>query len=247
MTLMNIDLSIIIVSWNTRDLLAACLETVQAEINSLKDIRVETLVVDNVSTDDSADMVAREFPWVRLIRSTKNLGFPGGNNLAIQHSSGKYVLLLNPDTEVKPGALGMLIQFLEVHHEVGAVGPYTCNPDGSLQTSCYPAPTLSRELWRLLHLDSLRPYGEYHMADWDATTPREVDALLGACILVRKSVLDKIGLMDEDYFMYSEEVDLCTRIQRGGWSLYWVPQAAIIHHGGQSTRQVATEMFLRLY
>ena len=113
--------------------------------------------------------------------------------------------------------------------------------------SCYPRPTLSRELWRLFHLDSLAPYAEYRMTQWETNHAREVDVLLGACILLRKEILDQVGLLDEDYFVYSEEVDLCYRVQRAGWRLYWVPEAEVVHFGGQSTQQVATEMFLNLY
>ena len=243
----ELALSIIIVSWNTRDLLAQCLKTVSTEIERLQPLSVETVVVDNVSTDDSVEMIKTEFPWVRLIANQENLGFAGANNQAIRQSTGRYILLLNPDTEIKPGAIEALIHSLDTQPTIGAVGPHTLNSDGSLQTSCYPTPTVSRELWRLFHLDRFHPYGAYQMATWDLEKPRQVDALLGACILLRRSVLEKIGLMDEGYFMYSEEIDLCHRIQRGGWSLYWVPQAKIIHYGGQSTGQVADKMFLRLY
>lgn len=245
----RIDLSIIIVNWNTRALLVACLETVYQEIETLRGqgIQVETLVVDNASRDDSVAVVREQFPWVTLMVNDENRGFPGANNQAIRVCQGCYVLLLNSDTEVYPGAFGTLIQFMEQTPQAGAVGARLLNTDGSLQESCYPVPTLFRELWRMFHLDRLYPFGVYEMMKWNIECPRQVDVLLGACILLRREVLDTVGLMDESYFMYSEEVDLCYRVGQGGWSLHWVPTAQILHHGGQSTKQVATEMFIRLY
>ena len=157
------------------------------------------------------------------------------------------MLLLNSDTVVQSGALDSLMQFLEHNPRAGAVGARTFNSDRTLQVSCYPAPTLSRELWFLLHLDWLRAYGSYDMSIWDPTAPREVDAVLGACLMVRRDVLERTGLLDEGYFMYSEEIDLCYRIRQAGWSIYWVPTSQIVHFGGQSTKQVAPAMFQQLY
>ena len=243
----KIDLSIIIVSWNTRDILAQCLESVLTEIKSLPYLTTETLVVDNISTDGSVQMLRENFPWVRLIENQENVGFARANNQAIRQSSGRYVLLLNPDTKVMPGALGLLFEFMETNLQAGVAGARILNPDQTLQISCYPAPNLSREFWRLFYMDKLRPYGSYRMADWPIDQPRGVDVLLGACLFIRREALDQVGLLDENYFIYSEEVDLCYRFQQRGWLLYWVPQSQIIHYGGQSTQQVAAAMFLRLY
>jgi GT2 family glycosyltransferase len=140
-----------------------------------------------------------------------------------------------------------LADFLDKHPEAGAAGARILNPNGSLQISSHPRPTLSRELWRLFHLDSLSPYAEYPATKWGTDQAQEVDVLMGACLLLRREVLDRVGLLDEDYFVYSEEVDLCNRIQRAGWRLFWVPQAEVVHFGGQSTQQVPTAMFLNLY
>lgn len=238
------NLSIVIVNWNTAQLLAQCLESVYAYP---PEGDFEVLVVDNASTDNSVAVIRQQFPQARLIENRENVGFARANNQAIRQSAGEYVLLLNPDTEVKPGALESLLQFMQTRPRAGAAGAWVLNPDGSLQTSCYPAPTLAREFWRLFHLDKLWPYGSYNMSDWETTRPREVDILLGACLLLRRDALDEIGLLDENYFIYSEEVDLCYRLQRAGWKLFWAPQAQVIHYGGQSTQQVAAEMFMRLY
>jgi GT2 family glycosyltransferase len=240
-------LSIVIVNWNTRELLAACLESVLDEIRALHPQPVQTLVVDNASRDGSAQMVEESFPWVDLTKNQSNVGFARGNNQVMPHIRGRYVLLLNPDTEVRPGAFQKLISFMEAHPEAGGAGPRLLNPDDTLQPSCYPAPTLTRELWRLFHLDAIRHYGTYCMADWDLDKDRVVDTVQGACLILRREVLDQIGLFDEEYFIYSEEVDLCFRLRQAGWSLYWVPQAQVVHYGGQSTQQVAAEMFLKLY
>jgi GT2 family glycosyltransferase len=237
-------LSIIIVSWNTKDLLRSCLESINQYPPGHP---YEVFVVDNVSTDGSIEMVVEDFPQVQLIANKTNVGFAGGNNQAISQSVGDYILLLNPDTEVKPGALDALIDFLDETPEAGVAGAKLLNPDGSLQESCYPKPTLIREFWRLFYLDEVRPYARYKMARWDQKKPKEVDVLMGACMLLRREIIEAVGLFDVDYFIYSEEVDLCIRIQKAGWSLHWIPQAEVVHYGGQSTQQLAAEMFLQLY
>ena len=239
-----IQLSIVIVSWNTRELLEQCLASVYANPPS---VAFETIVVDNCSRDGSAQAVRQGFPEARLIENADNVGFARANNQAIEVSRGDLVLLLNPDTRVLPGALDALAQFMDQHPGVGAAGSRVLNPDGTLQISCYPAPTLGRELWRLFHLDWLRARGVYDMAGWDVRHSREVDAVLGASLMVRRSVLDQVGALDREYFFTGEEIDLCHRIRSAGWSIHWVPQAGIIHYGGQSSRQVAEQAFLHLY
>lgn len=237
-------LSVVIVSWNTCALLRACLDSVFAYIPRAA---FEVFVVDNASSDGSPEMVAREFPRVRLIANRENRGFAGGNNQAIEQCSGEFILLLNPDTVVHPGALQTLVDHLDDHPGDGAAGARLLNPDGTLQESAYPRPTLLRELWRLFHLDRLRPSAVYAMAAWPVDRSRPVDVLKGAALMLRREALEDAGPLDAGYFMYSEEVDLCTRIQRAGWGLAWVPRAVVVHYEGQSTRQVAREMFLRLY
>lgn len=247
---MNPDpiLSIVIVSWNTRDLLAQCLASVFAQQGEEgAGLGLEVFVVDNASGDGSPEMVRDQFPQVQLLENPGNPGFAAANNQGIRLSRGRYILLLNPDTIVKPGALAALVKFMDEHPQAGAAGARLLNADGSLQESCYPRPTLGREFWRLFHLDRLAARAIYPMQRWPLDRPREVDVLMGACLLVRRAVFDQIGLWEETYFMYSEEVDLCYRVQAAGWSLVWVPQAEVVHLGGQSTRQVAEVMFLRLY
>ena len=254
------DLSIIIVNWNTRELLAECLESVvrgqesgagglesEGLIPDPRSLIPEVLVVDNASTDGSAAMVRERFPWVRLIENRENVGFARANNRAIRESTGRYVLLLNPDTVVRPDALSALVCFMAAHPEAGAAGARLINPDGSLQVSAQPFPTLGRELWRLLHMDAFHPFSAYPRTRWRSSESVAVDVVQGACLMVRRTALAQIGLLDPDYFMYSEEVDLCKRIRKAGWRIFWVPQATVIHWGGQSSRQVPEAMFLQLY
>jgi hypothetical protein len=239
-----VNLSVVIVNWNTRDLLAGCLSSIYTDPPSEP---FEVLVIDNASTDGSAQMVREHFPQTRLIENHKNLGFARANNQAIRKSNSRYVLLLNPDTEVGSGALEKLVEYMEQNPRVGAAGSRLLNPDGSLQISCFPTPTLFRELWRLFHLDTVYPLGTYAMKTWELDSARPVDVLMGACMILRRETLHQVGLFDEDYFMYSEETDLCNRIQRAGWGLSWVPQAKVMHYGAQSARQVSADMFMNLY
>jgi len=250
------DLSIVIVNWNTKVLLADCLASIcagfaQPDLQPGNGVTApfpyEVLVVDNASTDGSAAMVKAHFPWVHLIENTENVGFARANNQAIQQSSGRYVLLLNSDTEVCPGALEILVQFLEVSPQAGGCGPKLLNGDGSLQSSCYPMLTPGREFWRLMFLDRIWRWATYDQQHWDSSIPRQVEVIKGACFLLRREALDQVGLLDEQYFMYTEEMDLCYRLLRAGWQLWWVPQAVVTHYGEASSKQMAENMYVQLY
>ncbi len=237
-------LSIIIVNWNTGRLLAECLQSIFAYPPQ---VDLEVIVVDNASTDGSAVAAEQGFPQVKFIHSQANLGFAGGNNLGIRQSQGDQVLLLNPDTRLHAKALQEMSNFLNDHPRAGAVGARLLNLDGSLQPSCSPEPTLRGEFMRLFHWKGIRPDGYYSMDEWDSTTPRQVDTLLGACMMIRREALSEEGLLDERFFMYSEEVDFCARLRKSDWEIYWTPSAEVVHYGGQSTQLVAPEMFLNLY
>ena len=244
-----LDLSIVIVSWNTRDLLEACLQSVLRQCPGPMDrmISVEVLVVDNGSADGAPETVRQAFPQVHLIENEDNPGFARANNQAIQVCRGRYVLLLNPDTDVRPGATDALVRFMDEHPEAGAAGPLVLNPDETIQRSCHRAPTIFREFWRMFHLDVIRRVSEYAMETWTHDRARSVDVVQGACLILRREALDRVGLLDERFFIYSEEVDLCQRLRQDGWTINWVPWAQIVHYGGQSTSQVGEAMFLQLY
>jgi GT2 family glycosyltransferase len=238
------DLSIIVVSWNTSNLLNSCLRSIY---ETASELNPQILVVDNASADDSVAMVQQHFPQVHLIKNQQNVGFARANNQAIERSLGRYVLLLNSDTEVKPEALSSLLSFMDAHPQVGAAGSRLLNADGSLQPSCHPMMTPWREFWRLSFLEKVYRRATYDMAHWDPDTPREVEVIKGACLMLRRETLDQVGLLDSRYFMYTEEMDLCYRIGQAGWKLYWVPEAQVIHYGEGSTRQMAEEMYVQLY
>lgn len=238
------DVSILIVSWNVCAYLRGCLESIYRDPPRCD---FEIVVVDNASKDETLAMLRSEFPQVQVIAHPENLGFARGNNLALQSARGKYILMLNPDTLVYPGAIDALVQALEANPRLGGCGSRYLNPDQSLQPSCYPMPTLFREFCRMFHLDLLWPVGVYNMRRWPLDQPRRVDVLQGASFLLRRDLLDQIGFLDPAYFMYTEEVDLCYRILKSGWELSWVPQSTIVHYGGQSTSQIAAKMFDQLY
>lgn len=240
----NVDLSIIVVSWNTRELVAQCL----ASLRRATSVRaIEIFVVDNGSVDGTVEMLEEQGPPVIFIRNTLNVGFAAANNQAIRQAKGRFVLLLNPDTRVIADALGAMQEFLDTHPHAGAVAPQLLNADGSLQNSCEPFPTLFREFWRLFHLDRIYRLASYAPDRWASHTPVQVDVARGACLMVRREIFQAMGGLDEQFYIYSEEVDLCYRLHRAGWEIWWLSNAQVIHYGGESTRQVAGTMFLQLY
>ncbi len=241
------DISIIVVSWNTQDLLAQCLQSVEACAVNADRFSVETFVVDNASTDGSSQMVRERFPHVHLIDNGQNVGFARANNQAILQSTGRYVVLLNSDTEVFAGAVEAMAEFMDAHPDAGGCGPMLLNADGTLQPSCHPLLTPEREFWRLMFLDWLWHRATYAQTRWNQSTPRQVEVIKGACFLLRREALNQVGLLDDQYFMYTEEMDLCYRLLEAGWTLWWVPEAKVKHYGEASSRQIAEEMYIQLY
>jgi len=258
------DLGIIIVSWNVRQLLAACLESVVSHVERTPDsgpLTAEIIVVDNASTDGSAEMVRDHFPQVKLITSEKNLGFAGGNNVGLRawglgsprstRDAPRYVLLLNPDTVVHGNALQAMVRFMDATPQAGVCGARLVYGDGSFQHSAFGFPGL----WQIVldapgvHprlLDS-RLNGRYSRRLYASAHPFEVDHPLGASMLVRAQAIRQVGLMDESFYMYCEEIDWAWRIKEAGWKIFSVPQAEIVHYGGQSTRQARPEMIVALW
>lgn len=248
----SVTLSIIIVNWNVRDLLRACLNSISSQAQLVApqvwalcdaDYTLEILVVDSASSDGSAAMVEHEFPNVRLWASQINLGYAGGNNLGMRHSRGRYVLLLNPDTVVHPGALRVLLDYMETHPQAGVVGPRLCYPDGSTQSSRRRFPTLGTALIESTFLEQWFPrhplIRHYRMLDRPDDQPCQADWLVGACLAVRREVIEQVGMLDESYFMYSEELDWQKRIRQAGWQVVYLPQARVTHYEGKSSEQVS--------
>jgi GT2 family glycosyltransferase len=232
-----IDLSVIIVNWNSAEHLRKCLSSIAADQNSPD---LEVLVVDNASYDGSAEMVRRQFPWVRFIQSAENLGFAGGNNLARQHAQGDTLLFLNPDTEVFPSALKRMLVRLWASPGVGAVGPRLLNSDLSLQTTCLQAfPTF----WNLLFdADALKVmFPRWRIWGMRPLFSNGTDAdvagmISGACLMVRRDAFDHVEGFSPEYFIYGEDLDLCYKLKNAGWTLKYVDSAEVVHHGGQSTK-----------
>jgi GT2 family glycosyltransferase len=236
----QVDLSIIIVSWNVQEYLRRCLNSLKADVD--QNLKYEVIVIDNDSMDNTVAMLARDFPEVKLIHNKDNLGFARANNQGIKISRGKFVLLLNPDTEVKKGCIDTLISFLQSHDRVGVVGPKLLNPDGTLQASGVNFPSLASSLLGYFRLKR-EVTGAYFV---HASQPIMVNALVGACLLTRREVIDQVGGLDESYFMYVEEADWCYRIQNRGWHIYFVPEAQVYHRKGGSARHVPLETYVRL-
>lgn len=233
-----VDLSICIVNWNVQDSLRECLQSIYRETQG---ISYEILVVDNGSRDGSVGMVRDHFPNVHLIVNTRNKGFAAANNQAVQMSKGRQVVFLNPDTVIQGSALSTMVKFMDTHPEAGAVGCKLLNNDGSIQHSLRRSPTFSIALFSSTILGRLPLFGgkteDYKMKRFCFDKVVEVEATSGAALLVRRSVLNEVGLMDEGYFMFMEEVDLCERIRKEGYKIYFLPDAVITHLGGESRNQ----------
>jgi GT2 family glycosyltransferase len=256
-----LDLSVVIINWNTRDLLENSLRSIVSQAGS---IEYEVLVVDNASEDGSREMVRSRFPSVRLIVNTSNLGFGAGNNAALPHATGRYILFINSDTIVTDGALGALVRFADSQPDIGIVGPKLLNGDASLQYSCRRYPDLGAGFFRSTPLGRLFPKNrfasDYLMTDWDHATPRDVDWVSGAALMIRRDLVDRIGCFDEEYYMYCEDVDLCWRVNHtplvnpanGGedgdgaaprrWRVAYFPDAVVYHLIGKSSDQAPTRM-----
>ena len=235
------DLSIVIVNWNARDYLRKCLKSVYANPDGLG---LEIFVVDNSSTDGSPAMLKKEFPGVKVIENKGNPGFGAANNQALKICESDFALILNPDTEISTGALAAMVGFLKQNGKAGAVGAKLLNADGTIQLTCARNfPTLLTEFFWLTTLVRRFPrnrvVGKYLMSYWDHNDKREVDCLSGACIMARLGALKKLDYFDEDYFMYGEDVDLCYRIKKAGWQIWYLPEAEIIHYGGGSSGRIA--------
>ncbi|MCB0075795.1 MAG: glycosyltransferase family 2 protein [Anaerolineales bacterium] len=253
-----LDLATIIVSYNTRDLLAQALRALHSAVGR-SGLATRTLVVDNASNDGSAEMVRRLFPWVTLLEPRENLGFAKANNLAMrqlafdagQQGEARAVWLLNPDTEVVGEAPAQLLTHLDANPRVGAVGPSLRYGDGGFQHGAFAAPGLAQLIFELFPVPARfhngRMNGRYSPQMWRGPAPFQVDTLLGAAMMVRGATIAQIGLMDERYFIYMEEMDWCRQIRRGGWQIHALPTATVIHHSGQSTQQFRYPMFVALW
>ncbi len=242
-----LEVSIIVVNWNTQDNLRDCLRSIYEQAG---EIDFEVIVIDNASTDGSVEMVKKDFPQVTLIENSKNRGFAAANNQGIDISQGRYVLLLNSDTVVLDNALAKTVAFANSHPEAAVVGCRVLNPDRTLQPTCFMFPSILNMLLSSTYLYKLFPknkfFGRERMTWWNRNEIREVDVVTGCFMLVRQDTIKKVGSLDEQFFMYGEETDWCYRFKQAGWKVMFTPVCEIIHLGGQSSRQKRSKMILQL-
>lgn len=238
------ELSIIIVNWHSSFFVRKCVKSIY---DSMQGISFEIIVVDNASFDDCGEMLTREFQDVQFVQSGRNIGFAGGNNLGFSHSSGSTLLFLNPDTEVIGAAINIMYSTLQSINNAGIVGCKLLNPDLSVQTtSILPYPTLLNQFMDNDYLRKLFPgcklWGIKPLLLGDKS-PVEVDAVSGACIMIKQNVFREVGLFSTDYFMYREDIDLCYKAKSAGWNTFFVSKANIIHFGGRSTNKIGDNWF----
>lgn len=228
------DLLVVIVNWNTVDLLGRCLHS----LFLTPELNLRVVVIDNGSTDGSPDMVERDFPEVELIRNDDNRGFAAANNQAITDGSERYVLLLNSDTEILGDALGASLRYMDQKPEVGVMGCRVLNPDGTLQPTCFSYPSLTNVFLMSSGLHRLpwpRILGRGRLEHWDRDDERDVEVVTGCFLLARRDAVDQVGPLDENFFFFGEETDWCHRFARHGWGVRFAPVGEIVHVGGGST------------
>jgi len=236
------QLSIIIVSWNVKDYLKACLESILGTVNS---IEFEIFIVDNNSNDGTVEFVKERFPQVNIIANKDNLGFAKANNQAITKSHGEYVLLLNPDTIVFEGAIKKMIDRIGQDQNIGVLGPKIITGDGRTISYCggRKFPSVMSIVFGITTLDRYSRFFDSHsMKYWDHADSREVDAISGSCMLIRRKTIQGVGMLDESFFMYAEDIDWCYRIKKSGWDIYYYAAAEIMHYGEKSACQKFTEV-----
>ena len=241
------DVSVIIVNWNTKKLLRDCLSSVYEHAG---DIDYEIIVIDNASTDGSAEMVKSDFQQVILIENSDNRGFAAANNQGIAFAKGKYVLLLNSDTVVLDNAIAKTVRFADKNPQAAVTGCKVLNPDRTLQRTCFMFPSVLNMLLSSTYLYKLFPkngfFGREQMTWWDRNDVRPVDVVTGCIMLVRQEAIEQVGMMDEQFFMYCEETDWCYRFWKKDWKVMFAPVGEIIHFGGQSTAQKPVAMIVQL-
>ena len=235
--------SVLIVSYNVKERLLQCLEA----LSNNTDVPSELVIVDNASSDGSADAVAEAYPDAILLRETKNHGFGRGANLGLERCTGRFVLLVHPDVTVDPGCVGRLADFLLTRPDAGAVGPLLSFPDGTVDPDCRrSSPTPSTLFYRTVGLSRLFPrsprFGRHNMGHLPDNEVHEMDAGSAACLMFRKTAVDKVGFFDPRYFMYGEDLDLCYRLKLGGWKIFFTPAATAVHHKGAAVAQAHGKM-----
>lgn len=237
------ELTIVIVSWNARRFVQKCLSSLQAATIGLD---TEVFVIDNASSDGTPELIEQQFPKIKLIRNPMNAGFAAANNIGIVLSRGKYVALINSDVEVPAGCLQKMICYLDRYPSVGMLGPKMLTSSGSAAPSCMRRPSLRILLTHALGLASFLPNLNLHVQNPESLGTQSVDVLNGWFWLVRKEALDQVGLLDERFFMYGEDIDWCHRFWNGGWKVVYFPDAEAVHYGGASSARAPVRFYIEM-
>ena len=242
-TSLKVELSIIILTWNNQEVIKNCLDSIYS---SAGDLNFEIIVVDNNSSDRTKEILKNSYPKVKLTTNVKNLGYAKGNNQGIEKSKGEFILLLNPDVKLIDDFLTKITKFLQEHPEAGALGPQLLNPDRSIQPSCREFPGYSAILWELSSLSHIFPgskiFGRWRMRYFDHNSLAEVDQPMGSALLIRRKTLEEVGLFDTNFKMFFNDVDLCYRIKKAGWKIYFYPGAKAFHIKASSTQKAKAKM-----
>jgi len=242
-TSLKVELSIIILTWNSQEVIKNCLDSIYS---SNRDLNFEIIVVDNNSRDRTKEILKNSYPKVKLIANVKNLGYAKGNNQGIEKSKSEFILLLNPDVKLIDDFLTKITKFFKEHPEAGALGPQLLNPDKSIQSSCREFPEYSTILWELLSLSHIflrsKIFGRWRMRYFDHNSLAEVDQPMGSVLLIRRKTLEEVGLFDTNFKMFFNDVDLCYRIKKAGWKIYFYPGAKAFHIKGSSTQKAKAKM-----
>jgi GT2 family glycosyltransferase len=237
------DISIIIVTWNSEEFIRKCLHSC---LRNSEGLSREIIVVDNSSMDGTAQIIREFHSQVNLIENKTNEGYSKANNQGIEKSTGRYMLLLNPDTEIQGNALDLMLKFMEANPKIGALGPKLINPDGTVQPSCREFPTYSTLIWEFTGLSRILPksrvFGSWRMGYFDFNQPGEVDQPMGSCLMLRRETFNQVGLFDENFTMFFNDVDLCYRIKKVGWKIFFFPDAQVVHQKGASTGKAKRKM-----
>jgi GT2 family glycosyltransferase len=240
-------ISVIIVSWNAKKYLEQCLQSILVDSEAYD---AEIIVVDNASTDGSPELIRHNFPKVKLICNADNLGFAKANNIGINHSKGEYLFLINSDVVVYPNCISSMVDYMEKHPETGMLGPRILGTDGNVQRSCMGYPSLWNLFSRAIFLDSAFPhiklFNGFMLKNWAHDSIKEVDVINGCFWSVRRKAVEQIGLLDEDFFIYGEDMDWCKRFNNAGWKVVYFPQAESLHYGGASSSNAPVRFYVEM-